>query len=138
MSDMLAFGRSVLDSQPFSRLVGAELTVFEPGRAEISLAVRDHHRQQHGFVHGGVLAYLADNALTYAGGSLLGDCLTAEFKINYLRPARGDRLLARAKVASGGKRLAACTCEIVSVMPDGETVVAIAQGTISRIDGEKG
>ncbi|WP_293422907.1 PaaI family thioesterase [Phreatobacter sp.] len=136
-SDMLGFGRSVLDSQPFSRLIGAELDVFEPGRAEISLVIADHHRQQHGFVHGGVLAYLADNALTYAGGSMLGDCLTAEFKINYLRPAKGERLVARAKVASGGKRLAACTCEIVTVSGDGETVVAIAQGTIARIDGEK-
>lgn len=31
--------------------------------------LRDEHLQQHGFVHGGVISYLADNALTFAGGS---------------------------------------------------------------------
>lgn len=137
MSELLDHGRAVLQSQPFSRYLGAELLVFEPGRAELALTVETHHRQQHGFVHGGVLAYLADNALTYAGGSVLGDCLTAEFKINYTRPARGERLVARARVASAGKRLAVCTCEIVAVADGKETVVAIAQGSIARIEAGK-
>jgi uncharacterized protein (TIGR00369 family) len=136
---LLAHGRAVLASQPFGRHVGAELTAFEPGRAELTLEVADHHRQQHGFVHGGVLAYLADNGLTYAGGSVLGDCLTAEFKINYVRPALGPKLVVRARVASSGKRMAVCTCEIASVAADGsETLVAIAQGSISRIEAGKG
>ena len=137
MSQLLDHGRAVLQSQPFSRHLGAELTVFEPGLAELALTVADHHRQQHGFVHGGVLAYLADNSLTYAGGSVLGDCLTAEFKINYTRPARGERLVARARVASAGKRLAVCTCEIVALADGEETVVAIAQGSIARIEAGK-
>jgi uncharacterized protein (TIGR00369 family) len=60
------------------------------GPAELRLPIRDEPKQQHGFLHGGVVSYAADNALTYAGGSVLGPAIvTSEFKINYLRPAAG-------------------------------------------------
>nr|WP_237475214.1 PaaI family thioesterase [Xanthomonas sp. LMG 9002] len=77
------------------------------------------------------MSYLADNALTFAGGLALGgDALTAEFKINYLRPARGTRLIARAQSIGKGKRQAVCRCDIVSVEEGGEGLCAVAQGTI--------
>lgn len=95
--DLLAFGKSVLESQPFSLLLGCTLNSFEPGNTQLELIIEDKHRQQHGFVHGGVVSYLADNALTFAGGSILGDSVTSEFKINYTRPAIGEKLLAEAR-----------------------------------------
>ena len=73
MNEMLEYGKEVLARQPFSVLLGAELTKFEPGMAELSLVVEEKLKQQHGFVHGGVVSYLADNCLTYVGGSVLGD-----------------------------------------------------------------
>ncbi len=133
MNDMLDFGRNILKSQPFSLLIKAELTAFKTGSAEISLAIRDELKQQHGFVHGGVVSYLADNCLTYAGGSVLGDCVTLEYKINYLRPAIGHTLIARATVLSSGKRQAVCECKVFAVSEDGEILVAAAQGTISKL-----
>src|SRR6185369_3934262 len=79
--DLLTWGREVLAKQPFSVLLGAQLDVFEEGRAQLSVPMAGKLLQQNGFVHGGVLAYLADNALTYAGGSALGHAvLTSEFK----------------------------------------------------------
>lgn len=126
----LDFARNILQSQPFSRLLGTELSVFEPGRAELELAVSDQLGQQHGYVHGGVISYLADNALTFAGGSVLGDSLTVEYKINYLRPAAGKRLIARAEVVRGGRRQAVCQCRIFTVQDGDETLVALATGTI--------
>lgn len=82
----------------------------------MALPIRPELLQQHGFVHGGAVSYLADNALTYAGGSLLGDAVTSEFKINYLRPATaGDRLLAVATALGGGKSQAVCRCDIYVV-----------------------
>ncbi|GGX07662.1 hypothetical protein GCM10010353_23820 [Streptomyces chryseus] len=68
----LATAQKVLDSQPFSRLVGVRITAFGDGAAVLEVAVRDELRQQNGFLHGGVLAYAADNALTFAGGAALG------------------------------------------------------------------
>ncbi|MGE0734648.1 MAG: PaaI family thioesterase [Alphaproteobacteria bacterium] len=128
---LLQIGRAFLQQQAFSRLLGAELTVFEPGRAEIVVPVRDELKQQNGFVHGGVVAYLADNTLTYAGGSVLGTAVvTSEFKINYAKPAIGERLIARATVVHGGKRQAVCRCDIFVVAGGTESLCAAAQGTI--------
>jgi uncharacterized protein (TIGR00369 family) len=128
--DLLSWGREVLAKQPFSMLLGAELTAFEPGKAELMLTLRPEHLQQHGFAHGGVVSYLADNALTYAGGSVLGDSLTLEFKINYLRPATGKRLVARARVTGSGKSQAVCHCDVFADDGEAEKLCATAQGTI--------
>ena len=56
MDDLLPLGKQALASQPFSVLVGAELTAFGPGRAELTIPVTPQLKQQHGFVHGGVLS----------------------------------------------------------------------------------
>ena len=136
MSELFEFGKRVLAEQAFSAWIGAELQALTPGQAEILLAIRPEHKQQHGFVHGGVLSYLADNCLTFAGGSVLGDSVTSEFKINYLRPARGALLSARATVVSSGKRQAVCECKVFAVEGGEESLVALAQGTISKLQPE--
>ena len=134
MSSILEIGRGILNSQPFSKLLGAELTSFEIGSAEISLLIRDELKQQHGFVHGGVISYLADNCMTFAGGSVFGDGVTAEYKMNYIRPAIGHKLVARSSVLSSGKRQAVCECRVFVLKKEGEVLVAAAQGTISKVE----
>lgn len=135
-TDLLALGRDALQRQAFSQLLGTQLDRFEPGLALLRLPLRADLLQQHGFVHGGAIAYLADNALTFAGGSVLGDSVTAEYKINYVRPARGDGdLLAEARVVASGKTQAVCRCDVVLVSADGRRqLCAAAQGTIRKVE----
>lgn len=123
--------RAALEAQPFSVLLGAELVSFHAQSVELRVPVSDRIKQQHGFVHGGVVSYAADNALTFAGGSALGpDVVTSEYKINYLRPARGEVLIARARVLHAGKTQAVCSCEVFFAEADREVLCAVAQGTI--------
>ncbi len=130
----LQLGQEVLAQQAFSRLLGAELTHLVPGEAELQLPLRDELRQQHGFVHGGVISYLADNALTYAGGTAMRvPVVTSEFKINYLRPAQGERLIARAKAIGVGRTQCVCRCEVYAVVGHEETLCALAQGTVTKM-----
>jgi uncharacterized protein (TIGR00369 family) len=131
----LQLGREVLAGQPFSVLLGAELDALRPGHCQLSLPVRDELLQQHGFVHGGVVSYLADNALTYAGGTALRvPVVTSEFKLNYLRPAAGARLVARADAVHVGRAQAVCRCEVFAVDASGvEQLCAIAQGTVAKL-----
>ncbi|MBP6636224.1 MAG: PaaI family thioesterase [Sulfuritalea sp.] len=133
--DLLALGRRVLATQPFSTLLGAELVAFDPGRAELRLPIRDELKQQHGFVHGGAVSYLADNALTYAGGSVMPGqgVVTSEFKINYLRPAQGVALVARASVVHAGKSQIVCRCDVFAITGTEEKLCATAQGTIAPL-----
>ena len=133
----LALGRQVLANQPFSVLLGAELLALAPGRCELGLALTPQLRQQHGFAHGGVVSYLADNALTYAGGTAMQvPVVTSEFKINYLRPAVGEWLVARAEAVHHGKRQAVCRCEVFAVQQGQEKLCAVAQGTIAALPAD--
>jgi uncharacterized protein (TIGR00369 family) len=132
--DLLLWGREVLARQPFSVMLGAQLDAFDEGRAQLSVPMSPNLLQQNGFVHGGVLSYLADNALTYAGGSVLGHAvLTSEFKINYLRPATdADRLVALATVVGSGRTQAVCRCDVFIERGAERKLCAAAQGTIRK------
>ena len=134
MDDLLPLGRQVLALQPFSILVGAELTDFSPGWAELTIPITPQLIQQHGFVHGGVISYAADNAMTFAGGSVLGPAVvTSEYKINYLKPAMGTVLIARATVIYSSETQAVCRCDVFVVDEGKENLCAVSQGTIARI-----
>jgi len=131
---VLAYGRRMLASQPFSVLIGAELHALAPGLAELQLPLTAQLKQQNGFAHGGIVSYMADNTLTFAGGSALRvPVVTSEFKINYVRPALGDRLIARATTAHCGSSQAVCTCEVFVVNDGAEKLCALAQGTIAKL-----
>lgn len=131
MIPTLAEASAVLESQPFSRHLGARLTIFEPGRATIEIDIADHHRQQMGLVHGGVLAFAVDNALTFAAGTVLGTgLLTSGLSIDYLRGARNGTLKATAEAVHHNGRHAVCTVVVEQITPDGSTrLCAIGRGT---------
>ena len=135
MEGLLEVGRAALASQPFSLHVGAELSVLEPGSAQLELPIAPHLGQQNGFVHGGAIRFLVDNAVTFAGGTVLGpNVLTQEIKVSYLRPGRGERLVARAQVVHSTRRLAVCRCDVVAVADGAESLCATALGTVLLVE----
>ncbi|MDP3890820.1 PaaI family thioesterase [Nocardioides sp.] len=129
----LQLAREVLAAQPFSSLIGARLTEFRPGTATLEIVVRDELRQQHGFLHGGVVCYAADNVLTFAAGTVAGpDLVTGGFSIEYLRPAVGTTMRAVGHVVRSGRTKVVCRADVHVIDSDGGDVVcAIAQGTVS-------
>ena len=81
--------------------LGASLLRVAPGMVEIALAARPSISQQHGFIHAGALAAIADTAAGYAALSLMPagvGVLTTEFKINLVAPAKGSGVVARGRV----------------------------------------
>jgi len=130
----LQMGRDVIASQPFSVLLGAEMVALEPGRCELAVNITPQLKQHMGFAHGGVVSYLADNALTFAGGTAMQvPVVTSEYKINYVRPAIGERLIARARAAHVSKSQAVCQCEVFVIKAGEEKLCAVAQGTIAKL-----
>ncbi|MGV9973206.1 PaaI family thioesterase [Nocardia beijingensis] len=123
--------KKVLAAQPFATLVGTEITAFGDGAATLVIPLRPELTQQFGYVHGGVLAYAADNALTFAAGTVLGpNVLTGGVTITYLRPAAGERLRIEASVTGATRRQAVAHCEIYAESPDREPILcAVGQGT---------
>ena len=71
--------------QQVMTLIGAELIRIEPGVVEISIAAREDLTQQHGYLHAGIIATIADSACGYAALSLMpadSEVLSVEFKVN--------------------------------------------------------
>ena len=70
--------------------MGAELTELTRGSCTLAVDRRPELLQQHGLFHGGVTAFLVDNATTIAAAASRGQpALTAEYKLNLLSPASG-------------------------------------------------
>lgn len=120
----------------FTRFLGTELTRFEPGIVEISLPLRAELTQHHGHAHGAVLGYLADTVCAWAAATVAGDVVTAEYKINFLVPARGETLWARGEVLRPGRRQVVVRAEVHARSGGEDTLVAAALASIVPVGRE--
>ena len=120
--------------QTIMGLIGGELTLVEPGVVEISLTYRSDLTQQHGYVHAGIITTIADSACGYAAYSLMppnSDVLAVEFKVNLLRPAKGETFVARAEVIKSGRTLTVVRADVHALSSGNQReLVAIMQGTM--------
>ena len=116
--------------------IGARLTRVVAGEVEIELPHREDLGQQHGFVHGGIVTAIVDTACGYAALSLMepeAAVLTVEFKLNFIAPARGERLVARGRVTKPGRVLTVCLGEVVALNGGEEKAVATMLGTMMAV-----
>jgi uncharacterized protein (TIGR00369 family) len=129
--------RSSFAKQTIMGLIGGELTRIEPGVVEITLPYRADLTQQHGYVHAGIVTTIADSACGYAAYTLMppdSDVLAVEFKVNLLRPAKGEIFVARAEVIKPGKTLTVVRADVVAMEgAEQSTLVATMLGTMMRL-----
>ena len=119
------------------RFLGAELVRVEPGLVEIELAQRAELTQQHGFLHAGAAASIADSAGGYAAYTLMpagSDVLSVEFKVNLLSPAAGESFLAEARVVRAGRTLTVVHCEVFALRGGARKLVALMVATMIRVE----
>ena len=131
--------RASFAQQAFMTTLGASLELVRPGEVHIALPFSASLSQQHGYLHAGATAAIADSANGYAALTLTPpgyEVLAVEFKINLLAPARAPRLLARGRVLRAGRRLTVCLAEVLGVDGQEQELVATMLSTISaRPDG---
>jgi uncharacterized protein (TIGR00369 family) len=132
--DFAARVRTSFAQQGLMTTLGASLELVEPGEVHIALPFSRGLSQQHGYVHAGATATIADSANGYAALTLTPpgyEVLAVEFKINLLAPASASRLLARGRVLRAGRRLTVCLCEVLGVDGEQHELVATMLSTIS-------
>ena len=128
--------RTIFHRAPFIGDLGITLEDLGPGWCESSLAVAPKHRQQDGYVHAGVQATIADHTAGGAAGTLAAEgelVLTVEFKINFLRPAEGERLRCRSTVLRQGRTLNVAESEVFAERGGSEKLVAKAMVTLALV-----
>ena len=120
--------------QTIMGLIGAELSRIEPGIIEITLPYRADLAQQHGYLHAGIVTTIADSACGYAAYSLMppkSEVLSVEFKVNLLRPAKGEMFLARAEVVKSGRTLTVVRADVFALdQSDRRELIATMLATI--------
>ena len=124
------------EKQGLMATLGAELLSAQEGEVQISLPFSFHLSQQQGFVHAGAITSIVDSACGYAALTKAPpghEVVTAEFKLNLLRPAIGERFVAISKVVNAGKMLTVCTGEVLAYKDGATKVVALMQATIVNV-----
>lgn len=128
--------RTSFARQNFMATIGATLVAVTPGEVTIELPFRDDLTQQHGFIHAGIVTTIVDNACGYAALSLMPEeagVLTAEYKVNFLAPAQGTKLIARGWVIKPGRTLTVCSGEVSAVQNGQEKPIAAMLATMMTI-----
>ncbi len=126
------------NAAPFVANLGIRLVTVGPGICETELDVERRHLQQDGYVHAGVQATMADHTAGGAAATLIepGDIvLTAEFKINLLRAAKGERLTCRSKVLKPGSRLIVVESEVLCENEETSKLVSKTTASIAVVGG---
>jgi uncharacterized protein (TIGR00369 family) len=129
------------DKQGLMSTLGASILHIAPGAVDIALLASPSVLQQHGFVHAGAVAAIADTAAGYAALSLMppgAGVLTTEFKINLVAPAAGERIVARGRVIKAGRTLILAQTEVFSETAGEERLVALLTATLMTIEGRDG
>ncbi|MBB5687499.1 PaaI family thioesterase [Sphingobium boeckii] len=122
--------------QGFLRGMGARIVDLETGRCAIELPFGDAVSQQHGFFHGGAIGALADTAGGYAAMTMVRDdqeVVTLEYKINFLRPAVGDHLIAQGDVLRAGRSVIVVRVDVYAVDGGRQVLCAALQQSIAPV-----
>ena len=127
-------------SRGFIKYCQFEAEVVKRGYFQAKVKIEEHHRQQDGFIHAGVMATMADHTAGYSAFTTVPEdiqILTIEFKINFLRPAYGDALICRSKVIRDGSQILISESEVLDVREEGEFLAAKAMVTLMAVHRDK-
>jgi uncharacterized protein (TIGR00369 family) len=121
----------------FTKGAGIRVVHLEPGQVELARPRRDDLLQFAGHFHGGVIAAVADQAAGMAMTSRLprGKIgVTVEFKVNFLAPADGDEIIARAEAIQVGGTIGVAMIEVFTKNENSERRCAFGTATIRAVD----
>ena len=118
--------KKALEKQYFMKLIGFEITKIEAGYIEGELLIEEKHLQQHGFLHGGLMATCLDIVMGFAAFTLLPKgkgVVTADMNVFYYNPGVGSKLIAKGWVDKPGSRLHFCEGEISVINDTGSEIL---------------
>jgi uncharacterized protein (TIGR00369 family) len=133
VADPLALVRGVNASGAFNRWCGIEVLSAGEGRAEIALAWREDLGQYSGFLHAGLVGALIDTACGFAAVTLVGRVMASHYAVNCMRPAVGERFIARARVVKPGRTQVFTACELFAVADGSEKLVATGETLLTPV-----
>jgi len=136
-SASLAQIQAINETAAFNQWCGIEVESAEPGKVEISMPWRREAGQYSGFLHAGLIGALIDTACGYAAATVVGRVLASHYSVNCLRPAVGERFIARAKVVKPGKSQVFTACELYAQSAGQEKLVATGETLLMVVEAKR-
>jgi uncharacterized protein (TIGR00369 family) len=132
-SDPMSLVQGINATAAFNRWCGIEVLSAGEGKAEIAMPWRADAGQYAGFLHAGLIGALIDTACGFAAVTLVGRVLAAHYAVNCLRPAVGERFIARARVIKPGKTQVFTYCELFALAHGAEKLVATGETLLTPV-----
>ena len=136
-SDPLSVIRAINATAAFNQWCGIEVLRAGGGEAEIAMPWRVEAGQYSGFLHAGLVGALIDTACGFAAATLVGRVLASHYAVNCLRPAVGERFIARARVVKPGRTQVFTQCELFAVANGVEKLVATGETLLTPVADER-
>ena len=134
--DLKSMFEHLTSARGFTKESGFRVRDFKEGYVALEVAPKEELVQFMGYVHAGVVTGLADHAAGACYASVLPEgkaCLTIELKINFMKPAQGDMLVAEATALSRGKSIGVVRSDVWAEKDGGREMVATALVTLKSI-----
>ena len=128
--------RSSFDKQEAMKTIGANLVKVLPGEVHIEFSFIESLTQQHGYIHGGIIASVVDTACGYAACTLMSvdsEVLTIEYKVNFMSPAKGHRFKGIGKVLKPGRNITVCSGDVIAIDKGKEKIIATMLATMISV-----
>jgi uncharacterized protein (TIGR00369 family) len=136
-AERLAILERIMDLPGFPKSAGIRLIAAEPGKVTMAITKRPELTQFFGHFHGGVITALADHAAGACATTSMPEgklAVTVEIKINFLAPADGEEIIARAETIQAGSTIGVVKVEVVSQKAGSERICAFATATMRAMD----
>ena len=125
-ADLTEF-RDKVEKEPVGAFFGIKLLDLAPGHAKVSMMLRPEYLTFNGYIFGGIITSIADQAFACATNSMGRPSIATQFNVHFIAAsAPGDELIAEGKVLRKGRRVDVCEIEVTN--QDGR-LIARATGT---------
>ena len=122
-------------TEPIAQYLGMRLVELTPGYAKISMKLRPEYLNFNGYIFGGIIAAVADQAFAYATNSLISQSIASQFNIHFINGAKvGDELISECRVVKSGRRVG--VSEMTVTNQDGKLIAKATGTTIPVVTGK--
>jgi uncharacterized protein (TIGR00369 family) len=120
--------QALVETTPIHRWLGFKVVAMDAAAGTLAMTAPGGGNSERmdggGQAHGGVIATLIDSTATFACSVALGKTVpTMNMRVDYLRPAAGDEMVATATVRRSGRTVAVIDVDVIA----GGKLVAIGR-----------
>ena len=124
-----------MEVEPVASFLKMRVIELKSGYAKVTMQLLPEYQNFNGFIFGGVITSIADQAFAYASNSVAYPSVATQFNIHFISgAATNDTLTAECRVIKSGRRVGISE---ITVVNQHDKLIARATGTTVPISADK-